>query len=137
MANGNNAGQEVELGVRLLDGQKVVAQQKQTLTLAGNAALQQELTFEINNPHLWNGRQDPFLLSGGDFSVERRAAGRLCDAAFRLRYYRIDPDRDFFLNGKHLPLSRCLPGIRTGVRWVMLLRPQHHEEDAALMLKWE
>lgn len=25
LANGNNAGQEVELGVRLLDGQKVVA----------------------------------------------------------------------------------------------------------------
>ena len=83
LANGNNAGQEVELGVRLLDGQKVVAQQKQTLTLAGNAALQQELTFEINNPHLWNGRQDPVPLSGGGILVERRAVGRLCDAAFR------------------------------------------------------
>ena len=23
--------------------------------------MQQELTFEIDQPHLWNGRQDPFL----------------------------------------------------------------------------
>ena len=134
LANGNNAGQEVELGVRLLDGQKVVAQQKQTLTLAGNAALQQELTFEINNPHLWNGRQDPFLYQA-EVSLSR--GGQLVDCVTQplgLRYYRIDPDKGFFLNGKHLPLHGvCRHQDRSEVG--NALRPQHHEEDAALMLE--
>ena len=134
LANGNNAGQEVELGVRLLDGQKVVAQQKQTLTLAGNAALQQELTFEINNPHLWNGRQDPFLYQA-EVSLSR--GGQLVDCVTQplgLRYYRIDPDKGFFLNGKHLPLHGvCRHQDRSEVG--NALRPQHHEEDVALMLE--
>lgn len=134
LANGNNAGQEVELGIRLLDGQKVVAQQKQTLTLAGNAALQQELTFEINNPHLWNGRQDPFLYQA-EVSLSR--GGQLVDCVTQplgLRYYRIDPDKGFFLNGKHLPLHGvCRHQDRSEVG--NALRPQHHEEDAALMLE--
>ena len=134
LANGNNAGQEVELGVRLLDGQKVVAQQKQTLTLARNAALQQELTFEINNPHLWNGRQDPFLYQA-EVSLSR--GGQLVDCVTQplgLRYYRIDPDKGFFLNGKHLPLHGvCRHQDRSEVG--NALRPQHHEEDAALMLE--
>lgn len=134
LANGNNAGQEVELGVRLLDGQKVVAEQKQTLSLAGNAALQQELTLEINNPHLWNGRQDPFLYQA-EVSLSR--GGQLVDCVTQplgLRFYRIDPDKGFFLNGKHLPLHGvCRHQDRSEVG--NALRPQHHEEDAALMLE--
>ena len=35
LANGNNAGQEVELGIRLLDGQKVVANRNRHLLLPG------------------------------------------------------------------------------------------------------
>ena len=51
-----------------------------------------------------------------------------------LRYYRIDPDKGFFLNGKHLPLHGvCRHQDRSEVG--NALRPQHHEEDVALMLE--
>lgn len=51
-----------------------------------------------------------------------------------LRFYRIDPDKGFFLNGKHLPLQGvCRHQDRSEVG--NALRPQHHEEDVALMLE--
>lgn len=49
-----------------------------------------------------------------------------------LRYYHTDPDKGFFLNGKHLPLHGvCRHQDRAEVG--NALRPQHHEEDVALM----
>ena len=51
-----------------------------------------------------------------------------------LRFYRIDPDKGFFLNRKHLPLQGvCRHQDRSEVG--NALRPQHHEEDVALMLE--
>lgn len=51
-----------------------------------------------------------------------------------LRFYRIAPDKGFFLNGKHLPLQGvCRHQDRSEVG--NALRPQHHEEDVALMLE--
>ena len=51
-----------------------------------------------------------------------------------LRFYRIDPDEGFFLNGKHLPLRGvCRHQDRSEIG--NALHPEHHEEDAALMLE--
>ena len=61
LSNGSSGNQEVELNVRLLDGQRVVKEGTKNVNLSGNEVMQQELTFEIDQPHLWNGRQDPFL----------------------------------------------------------------------------
>ena len=78
----------------------------------------------------------PVPLSGGGILVERRAVGRFVTQPLGLRFYRIDPDKGFFLNGKHLPLyGVCRHQDRSEVG--NALHPQHHEEDAALMLEME
>ena len=134
LSNGDSGNREVELNVRLLDGQRVVKEGTKKVNLSGNAAMQQEFTFEIDQPHLWNGRQDPFLYQA---EVTLSLNGQMVDRVTQplgLRFYRIDPDKGFFLNGKHLPLQGvCRHQDRSEVG--NALRPQHHEEDAALMLE--
>ena len=134
LSNGDSGNREVELNVHLLDGQRVVKEGTKKVNLSGNAAMQQEFTFEIDQPHLWNGRQDPFLYQA-EVTLSRN--GQMVDRVTQplgLRFYRIDPDKGFFLNGKHLPLQGvCRHQDRSEVG--NALRPQHHEEDAALMLE--
>lgn len=51
-----------------------------------------------------------------------------------LRYFHVDADKGFFLNGKHLPLHGvCRHQERAEVG--NALRPEHHEEDVRLMLE--
>lgn len=134
LSNGSSGNQEVELNVRLLDGQRVVKEGTKNVNLSGNEVMQQELTFEIDQPHLWNGRQDPFLHQA---EVTLFRNGQMVDRVTQplgLRFYRIDPDKGFFLNGKHLPLQGvCRHQDMSEVG--NALRPQHHEEDVALMLE--
>lgn len=134
LSNGSSGNLEVELNVRLLDGQRVVKEGTKNVNLSGNEVMQQELTFEIDQPHLWNGRQDPFLYQA---EVTLFRNGQMVDRVTQplgLRFYRIDPDKGFFLNGKHLPLQGvCRHQDRSEVG--NALRPQHHEEDVALMLE--
>ena len=134
LSNGSSGNQEVELNVHLLDGQRVVKEGTKNVNLSGNEVMQQELTFEIDQPHLWNGRQDPFLYQA---EVTLFRNGQMVDRVTQplgLRFYRIDSDKGFFLNGKHLPLKGvCRHQDRSEVG--NALRPQHHEEDAALMLE--
>ena len=134
LSNGSSGNQEVELNVRLLDGQRVVKEGTKNVNLSGTEVMQQQVTFEIDQPHLWNGRQDPFLYQA---EVTLFRNGQMVDRVTQplgLRFYRIDPDKGFFLNGKHLPLQGvCRHQDRSEVG--NALRPQHHEEDVALMLE--
>lgn len=134
LSNGNNIEQNVELKICLMDGKRVVKEEMKKVTLLGNSTVNQELVFEINKPHLWNGRQDPFLYQA-EVSLYRN--NELVDRLTQplgLRFYRIDPDKGFFLNGKHLPLRGvCRHQDRSEVG--NALRSQHHDEDAALMLE--
>ncbi len=70
-----------------------------------------------------------------EVSISLHKDGKQIDSVTQplgLRYYHTDPDKGFFLNGKHLPLHGvCRHRDRAEVG--NALRPQHHEEDVALM----
>lgn len=134
LSNGNTANQDVELNIRLLDGKKVVKEERRKVAITGISTVRQEFVLEIKRPHLWNGRQDPFLYQA-ELSLFKN--GKMVDCITQplgLRFYRIDPDKGFFLNGKHLPLHGvCRHQDRSDVG--NALRIQHHDEDAELMLE--
>lgn len=134
LSNGNTANQEVELNVRFLDGKKVVKEKRKKMNLPGTSSMWQELVFEMEQPHLWNGRQDPFLYQV-EVSLSRNGKPIDCiTQPLGLRSYRIDPDKGFFLNGKHLPLHGvCRHQDRSEVG--NALQTRHHDEDASLMLE--
>ena len=53
----------------------------------------------ISSPHLWNGTLDPYL-----YKVIAELDGDHAETEVGFRYFRMDPDKGFFLNGKPYPL---------------------------------
>ena len=73
----------------------------QTIFLATNRTAEPcWLRVVVPKPHLWNGRADPYLYRA---VVELRSTNKVWDTVEQqigLRFYRVDPDKGFFLNGK-------------------------------------
>ena len=87
---------------------------------------------EIKNVHLWNGRKDPYLYTA---KVELVENGKVIDAVssrFGCRFFEVDPENGFILNGQEYPLRgvsrhQDRPGIGNA------LLPEHHKEDIDLI----
>ena len=117
-----------QLRVSLLEADGRVAASAESPVTGPN--MRQALT--IRRPRLWNGRQDPYqytvrveLISGGEV-VDR------VDELTGLRWFSVDADRGFFLNGRHLDLHgvcRHEEGYRTGG----LLNVQALAQDAQII----
>jgi len=78
----------------------LVVSNVEKITLSPKLTAPYFLRLTLPRPHLWNGRKDPYLYRA---TVELRAADQLVDAVEQplgLRFYAIDPDKGFFLNGQ-------------------------------------
>lgn len=132
LSNGSDTATQAEVLLRLLDGDREVAAQRLTLTLPPDSSVEGSLPVSLHRPHLWDGRRDPFRYRA-EVSLWRN--GHEVDRVEQplgLRYYHIDPERGFFLNGRHLPLRGvCRHQDRSEVG--NALRREHHDEDAAIM----
>ena len=118
------AGNE-QVTYTIKDGESVIAE-------ATVAASEGKAGFVIENAHLWNGRKDPFLytleavLTDGNKELDSRTV------RFGCRFFEIDPEKGFILNGEEYPLR----GVsRHQDRWGIgnALLPEHHKEDAELI----
>jgi beta-galactosidase len=86
----------------------------------------------LEHPHLWHGREDPYLYRA-EVSVVSR--GKVKDRVIQplgLRFFRVDPGKGFFLNGKPYPLH----GVnrhqdREGMGWA--IGKKEHGEDFRLI----
>ena len=130
----NKNAEEMAVLIKVMDGDKTIIDRIKNVTLKPLADAQSEsVSFSIENPRLWNGQADPFiynvevslLKNGKEIDKVRQPLG--------LRYFHTDPDKGFFLNGKHLSLH----GVnrhqeRAGIGNALL--PAHHEEDMGIML---
>ena len=65
-----------------------------------NTEKEVEFFFEIKNPHLWNGRSDPFLYSASLRVSDNESIFDEISDTFGLRYFKIDRENGFYLNGK-------------------------------------
>lgn len=124
--------QPLNLKVRVMDGNRTVKEMTQAVKMPADTIVEREIAFSIAKPHLWNGRQDPFFYQ---VEVSLMRGTEVVDRVIQplgLRYYHIDPDKGFFLNGKHLALHGvCRHQDRSEVG--NALYKSHHEEDARLM----
>ncbi|HEX9047336.1 MAG TPA: glycoside hydrolase family 2 TIM barrel-domain containing protein, partial [Verrucomicrobiae bacterium] len=102
---GRNAGKPLRLVTKILDaaGREIAASNQIVAPLTA-LTMPYETRLIVPKPHLWNGRQDPYLYRA---IVELRSATGVVDAVEQplgVRYYRVDPNLGFFLNGKHYPI---------------------------------
>lgn len=121
-----NALENQKLTYILKDAQGNIIAQKET------AASETEVTFDIENVHLWHGRKDPYLYTAEVYLKEDTEILDNVSTRFGCRTFKIDPELGFILNGEEYPLR----GVsRHQDRWGVgnALLPEHHEEDMDLI----
>lgn len=118
----------------LKDGQAVryTILDKEGNIVSATTSSSQEVDLTISNVTLWNARKNPYLYT---LVTELVAGDKVLDnlsTRFGCRFYEIDPNRGFILNGEEYPLR----GVsRHQDRWGIgnALLPEHHKEDAELI----
>lgn len=88
--------------------------------------------FTLDEPHLWNGRKDPYLYT---LSAKIMRGGVVLDnieVRYGIRTFRVDPEKGFFLNGEPYPLH----GVsrhqdRENMGWA--ITEKEHREDMELI----
>ena len=61
-------------------------------------------TIKIENAHLWNGKKDPFLYTLEASLIKDGEVIDTVTTRFGCRYFSVDPERGFILNGNEYPL---------------------------------
>ena len=110
------------------DGHEVsvtVADEKKDAVVENGAAT---LVFTLENPHLWDGVDDPFLYT----AAAALDSGDEVSVRFGCRKFDFDPQKGFFLNGRSCPLrgvSRHQDRKGSG----SALSIEEHREDMAIV----
>ncbi len=86
----------------------------------------------IENPHLWNGRKDPYLYTLSAKIMRKGEELDKVEVKYGIRSFRIDPEKGFFLNGEYYPLH----GVsrhqdRENMGWA--ITEKEHREDMELI----
>jgi len=82
----------------------VVQQVSSSESIPAGERLDKVFSTTITNPHLWNGRVDPYMYN---VTVKVEEDGIELDQINQnigFRYYHVDPDSGFYLNGSRYPL---------------------------------
>jgi len=106
ISNGTNKRIPLKLVASIFDANNfLVTNVEAEIVAATNMMSPYWLRIVLPNPHLWNGRADPYLYHA---KLELRSTNEVVDSVEQqigLRYYRVDPMNGFFLNGKHVRLQ--------------------------------
>jgi beta-galactosidase len=102
ISNGTRTNQPLTFVACVFDGNgNLVVSNAEAVALAARDTAPYSMRVTLPQPHLWNGRKDPYLYQA---VVELRSAdGGVVDSVEQplgLRYYSVDPDKGFFLNGQ-------------------------------------
>jgi beta-galactosidase len=133
ISNPQRGSQSLSCTARLVDADGTeVARAEKPFTIVGNVTAPVSLRVTVAKPHLWNGRKDPHLYKA---ALELRSQGVVVDSVEQplgLRYYSVDPEKGFFLNGQPYHLH----GVdrhqeRFGKGWAISEADQ--DEDIQLM----
>ena len=91
-----------------------------------------EAVMTIENAHLWNGVFDPYLYTLRAVLLDGEAEIDEVSTRFGCRYFTVDPQKGFILNGKEYPLrgvSRHQDRVDIGNALLF----EHHKEDIELI----
>lgn len=100
--------------------------------VAEASAEKPEASIALQNPHLWNGREDPYLYTVCAELIEDGKTIDKVEQNFGVRTFSVDPEKGFFLNGKPYPLhgvSRHQDRLDMG--WA--ITEKEHRQDMKLI----
>lgn len=131
--NDQQEEKKVRLWVNLLDHRGVsVTYAAQEAVLAAGEMKEIAIPAVIKNPQLWNGRRNAYLYTANVALISFNDTIDEISIPFGVRYFTVDPNQGFFLNGEPLPLH----GVsrhqdRKDMGWA--ITKQEHKEDMELI----
>lgn len=135
VSNGAKTAEERTLTVKLLDARgEVVARESRQVYIEPDITPPYRIQLKVRNPHLWNGRADPYLYKAVAEISDKGEVRDSVEHRIGLRSYHIDPDKGFFLNGKpHRIRGVCRHQDVWNQGWA--LSRADHERDLKLILE--
>jgi beta-galactosidase len=121
---------------KILDANgKVVASISQPLEIPGRVTPPFHFQLKLKHPHLWNGRADPYLYRAVvELQTTNGVVTDSVEQSLGLRFYRVDPDKGFFLNGEPYRIRGvCRHQDVWDKGWA--LSNADHERDVKLILE--
>lgn len=105
LVNDSNEEKKVRLWVDIFDADhQIVTYASKEVILAAGETKTEELPCVIDNPTLWQGRKNPYMYSANISMASFNDTIDEVSIPFGVRYFHVDPEKGFFLNGEHLPL---------------------------------
>ena len=106
LVNDNNEDKKVRLWADILDKEsKIAAYGAKEVVIPAGETIEIEIPAVIENPTLWHGRKNPYLYTA---KVSLQSFNDTIDEVsipFGVRYFKVDGEKGFFLNGQHYPLK--------------------------------
>ncbi|WP_227937737.1 glycoside hydrolase family 2 protein [Alkalihalobacillus deserti] len=133
LVNDNDEDKKVRLWTDLLDADgKQVAYAAKEVVLASGETKELEIPVVIENPTLWNGKKNAYLYEAKVSMVSFNDTVDEISIPFGVRYFEVDAEKGFFLNGEHLALN----GVsrhqdRKDMGWA--ITKNEHDEDMELI----
>ncbi|MBR1795630.1 MAG: hypothetical protein IJ755_10125, partial [Bacteroidales bacterium] len=91
---------KVKVSLILRDARgKAVYRKSSKITVPASGSTEVDMPVALDRPHLWNGVADPYL-----YTVELKAGSDLASTEVGFRYFSVDREKGFSLNGKPYPL---------------------------------
>ncbi len=134
ISNATKSDKKRQVSITIFNPKGEVVQRKQEDFLAAAGESTYSRSFTIEKPELWNGKKAANLYQ---VKVELLKEGKITDSKTEplgIRYISVDPDKGFFLNGKHLALhgvSRHQDRYNKG----SAISYADHKQDMKLMLE--
>jgi beta-galactosidase len=103
----NNYNKAEEIVVKLMvknADMKVIHISEEPFIASASSISDFKSQFEMKNPHLWNGREDPYIYTVQVCIFKDEKLLDEITQPLGLRFYHIDPENGFFLNGKSYPI---------------------------------
>jgi beta-galactosidase len=100
--------------------------------VATGSGTDNETTVTIENVHLWDGVEDPYLYNCEATLIVDGVAVDQISTPFGVRFFHVDPEDGFFLNGRSYPLR----GVSRHQDWKGIgnaLSKEHHDIDMDLI----
>jgi beta-galactosidase len=133
IVNDHSEEKKVRLWADILDaaGKAVAYAAKEVMLGAGETKVV-EVPVMIKNPTLWNGLKNSYMYEAKVSLVNFNDTVDELSIPFGVRYFHVDSEKGFFLNGEHLPLH----GVsrhqdRKDMGWA--ITEKEHKEDMELI----
>ncbi|CAN7635226.1 glycoside hydrolase family 2 protein [Paenibacillus sp. LjRoot56] len=105
LVNDGNEEKKVRLWADIFDANHhVITYASKEVILAAGETRTEEMPCVIDHPTLWHGRRNPYMYSANLSLTSFNDTIDEVSIPFGVRYFHVDPEKGFFLNGEHLPL---------------------------------